>query len=77
MENKLKIFRAKHNFSQHKLAQLAGVSRQAINAIETGKYNPSLEIAFKLSEIFNEKIENLFIRFEPSVIHEHHLRSYR
>ncbi len=77
MKNKLKILRAKHNFTQQKLAEALGVTRQNIHMIEQGKYNPSLELAFKISELFNERIENLFIRPVPTAFHPHHLRSYR
>ena len=77
MENKLKILRAKHNFTQQKLAEALGVSRQNIHMIEQGKYNPSLDLALKISDLFNERIENIFIRPVPTVFHLHHLRSYR
>jgi len=77
MKNKLKILRAKHNFTQQKLAEALGVSRQNIHMIEQGKYNPSLDLAFKVSELFNESIENIFKRSVPIVFHEHHKRSYR
>jgi len=61
MQNKLKVFRAKHNFTQEGLAQKVATTRQTIIAIEKGKYNPSLELAFKLSKLFKVKIEDLFI----------------
>lgn len=60
MKNKLRVLRAEHNWSQAKLAEEAGVSRQTINAIETGKYDPSLPLAFKLAELFNSSIEEIF-----------------
>ena len=60
MKNKLRVLRAEHNWSQAILAEKAGVSRQTINAIETGKYDPSLPLAFKLAEIFNSSIEDMF-----------------
>ena len=60
MRNKLRVLRAEHNLSQAQLAQQAGVSRQTINAIETGKYDPSLPLAFKLSAIFELAIEDIF-----------------
>lgn len=60
MKNKLRVLRAEHNLSQAQLAQQAGVSRQTINAIETGKYDPSLPLAFKLSAIFDLAIEDIF-----------------
>jgi putative transcriptional regulator len=60
MKNKLRVLRAEQNWSQAKLAEEAGVSRQTINAIEKGKYDPSLPLAFKLAEIFNSSIEEIF-----------------
>ncbi len=60
MKNRLKVLRAERDWSQEDLAQKAGVSRQTINAIETGKYNPSLELAFTLAAIYELKIEDIF-----------------
>ena len=60
MKNTLRVLRAEWNWSQAVLAQKAGVSRQTINAIETGKYDPSLPLAFKLAKIFNRSIEEIF-----------------
>ena len=60
MKNRLREYRARLNFTQDDLAKKAGVTRQTIIAIENLKYNPSLELAFKLSKIFNSKIEELF-----------------
>jgi len=60
MKNKLRELRAERGWSQADLASEAGVSRQTINAIETGKYYPSLPLAFTLSEIFRRRIEDLF-----------------
>jgi putative transcriptional regulator len=60
MNNKLKVLRAEQNLSQAELANLVGVSRQTINAIETGKYDPSLPLAFKLARLFNLSIEDVF-----------------
>ena len=60
MKNRLKVLRAEHNWSQAELAQRAGVSRQTIHAIETGKYDPSLPLAFKLAQIFEMPIEAIF-----------------
>lgn len=60
MKNRLRVLRAEHNWSQEQLAKKAGVSRQTINAIETGKYDPSLPLAFKLAKIFNYSIEAVF-----------------
>ncbi|MDD3532360.1 MAG: helix-turn-helix transcriptional regulator [Candidatus Shapirobacteria bacterium] len=61
MENKLKVFRAKHNLTQEQLAEKIGVSRQTVNAIEANKYLPSLGLAFKTAKLFKTKIEELFI----------------
>jgi|ETN01SMinimDraft_4_1059930.scaffolds.fasta_scaffold12929_4 putative transcriptional regulator len=77
MKNHIKSLRAKNDLSQQKLAELLGVSRQTIHMIELGKYNASLDLAFKLANLFNEKIENIFIREEPTVFYSHHTRSYR
>ncbi len=60
MKNRLKVLRAERDWSQADLAQRANVSRQTINAIETGKYNPSLELAFALAAIFESTIEDIF-----------------
>ena len=60
MENRLKVLRAMRNWSQAELADRLDVSRQAGNAIETGKYDPSLPLAFKLARLFDMKIEEIF-----------------
>ncbi|GGH07298.1 MAG TPA: transcriptional regulator [Oceanicaulis sp.] len=60
MKNRLKVLRAERNWSQADLADRAGVSRQAINAVETGKFDPSLPLAFTLAEVFGLKIEDIF-----------------
>jgi putative transcriptional regulator len=60
MNNRLRILRAERNWSQADLAQKLEVSRQSVNAIETGKYDPSLPLAFKLARIFNTTIEQIF-----------------
>jgi putative transcriptional regulator len=60
MKNKLKVLRAENDWSQAILADKVGVSRQTINAIETGKYDPSLPLAFKLAKLFNLQIEEVF-----------------
>ena len=61
MKNKLKVFRAIHDLTQEDLAEKVGVTRQTINAIEKSKYNPSLELAFKLARLFDVKIEDIFV----------------
>ena len=58
--NKIKVFRAMHNMTQEELADKVGVARQTIIAIEKNKYVPSLELAFKITNVFNEKVENIF-----------------
>jgi len=60
VENQLKVYRAKHDLTQEELAIEVGVSRQTINAIETGKYNPSLELALELTAYFGVRVEDLF-----------------
>ena len=60
MKNKLKELRAERQWSQGELAEKLGVSRQTINAIETGKYDPSLPLAFKISSLFKQQIERIF-----------------
>ncbi len=64
MKNKLKVFRAMHDLTQEDLAEKLGVTRQTINAIEKQRYNPSLELAFKLADFFGVTIEELFIHSE-------------
>ena len=61
MKNKIKVFRAMHDLTQEDLAREVGVTRQTILAIEKGKYDPSLELAFKLSQLFKVPIEELFV----------------
>jgi putative transcriptional regulator len=60
VKNRLRELRSEQNWSQAELASRLGVSRQTINAIETGKYDPSLPLAFALARIFNLKIEDVF-----------------
>ncbi len=62
MKNRLKVLRAEYGWSQEELGRRAGVSRQAINAVERGKFDPSLPLAFKLADLFNLPIEEIFIR---------------
>ena len=61
MKNKLEEIRKKFNYTQEELADKLGVSRQTINSLENGKYNPSIQLAFKLAKFFNLSIEALFI----------------
>ena len=60
MKNRLRVLRAERNWSQADLAQRLEVSRQSVNAIETGKYDPSLPLAFKLARLFETAIEQIF-----------------
>ncbi len=60
MKNRLRVLRAERNWSQAQVAALLGVSRQTINAIETGKYDPSLPLAFGLARLFEQPIEKIF-----------------
>jgi putative transcriptional regulator len=60
VENRLKVLRAERDWSQAELGGRLGVSRQAVNAIETGKYDPSLPLAFKLARLFGMRIEEIF-----------------
>ncbi|HEX8387638.1 MAG TPA: helix-turn-helix transcriptional regulator [Sphingomonas sp.] len=60
MRNRLKVLRAERDWSQAELGGRLGVSRQAVNAIETGKYDPSLPLAFKIARLFEMRIEEVF-----------------
>jgi len=60
MNNRLRVLRAELGWSQADLAQKLEVSRQSVNAIETGKYDPSLPLAFKIAKLFGKKIEEIF-----------------
>ena len=60
MRNRLKVLRAERNWSQADLAERLDVSRQSVNAIETGKYDPSLPLAFKIAAVFGLLIEQIF-----------------
>lgn len=60
MKNRLKVLRAERNWSQADLAERLDVSRQAVNAIETGKYDPSLPLAFRVGRLFGLRIEEIF-----------------
>jgi putative transcriptional regulator len=60
MNNRLKVLRAERNWSQAELALRLGVSRQAVNAIETGKHDPSLSLAFRIARLFQLPIEEIF-----------------
>jgi len=60
MKNRLKVLRAERDWSQADLAQRLEVSRQSVNAIETGKFDPSLPLAFRLARLFGQRIEEIF-----------------
>lgn len=61
MKNRLKVLRAERDWSQAELAKRLEVSRQAVNAIETGKHDPSLTLAFKIAAVFESSIEEIFV----------------
>jgi putative transcriptional regulator len=61
MKNRLRVLRAEREWSQADLAERLEVSRQSVNAIETGKFDPSLPLAFKLARLFQTTIESIFI----------------
>ena len=60
MTNRLRVLRAERRWSQADLAERLGVSRQTVNAIETGKYDPSLPLAFRIGRLFVLRIEDIF-----------------
>lgn len=64
MNNRLRVLRAERQWSQQDLADQLGVSRQSVNAIETGKYDPSLPLAFRIADLFGLTIEAIFLRDE-------------
>ena len=62
MKNRLKVLRAERDWNQQDLADALGVSRQSVNAIETGKYDPSLPLASRIADLFSLQIEEIFLR---------------
>jgi putative transcriptional regulator len=60
MNNRLRVLRAEKGWSQADLADRLEVSRQSVNAIETGKYDPSLPLAFRIARLFSQRIEEIF-----------------
>jgi putative transcriptional regulator len=60
VKNTLKVLRAERDWSQAELAERLAVSRQTVNALETGKYDPSLPLAFKIAQLFGRRIEDVF-----------------
>lgn len=66
MKNRLRVLRAERNWSQADLAERLGVSRQSVNAIETGKFDPSLPLAFRIAHLFGGTIESIFVEVDAS-----------
>ena len=62
VKNRLRVLRAEREWSQQDLAERLEVSRQSVNAIETGKYDPSLPLAFRIADLFGLTIEEIFVR---------------
>lgn len=60
MKNKLKLLRAERNWTQEQLGQALGVSRQAVNALETEKHDPSLDLAYRIAALFEQPVEAIF-----------------
>jgi putative transcriptional regulator len=69
VKNTLRVLRAERDWSQAELADHLGVSRQTVNALETGKYDPSLPLAFKIARLFDRMIEEIFDPEEPEIAH--------
>ena len=67
MKNLLRVLRAEREWSQAALAERLGVSRQTVNAIETGKYDPSLPLAFNIARLFERRIEDVFLPEETAL----------
>lgn len=61
IKNQVRVLRKEHNYSQQQLASLVNVSRQTIISIESGRYQPTLELSFKLARVFDKTIEEIFI----------------
>ena len=68
MKNRLRVLRAEREWSQAELAARLKVSRQTVNAIETGRYDPSLPLAFAIAQVFNKPIDAIF---EPAGVERH------
>lgn len=60
MRNRIRVLRAEHEWSQAEVADRLGIARQTVNALETGKYAPSLPLAFKISKLFQLPVERIF-----------------
>jgi putative transcriptional regulator len=64
MKNRIRVLRAEKGWSQAELAEKVGISRNSINAVENDKFDPSLPLAFRIAELFELKIEDVFLRTE-------------
>lgn len=62
MKNRIRVLRAEKNWTQEKLADVVGVSRNSINAIENGRFDPSLPLAFRIADAFALKVEEVFLK---------------
>jgi putative transcriptional regulator len=72
MKNRLKVFRAMHDLTQEEMAEQLRVTRQTVISIENGKYDPSLPLAFRIANLFNVRIEEVFsYEGEPGEFHGH------
>lgn len=60
MKNRIRVLRAERDWSQAEVADRLGIARQTVNALETGKYAPSLPLAFKISKLFSKPVEDIF-----------------
>lgn len=67
MKNRLKVLRAERDWTQARLAEVLEVSRQTVNAIETGKYDPGLPLAFRIARVFALPIEQIFVPGEDEL----------
>jgi putative transcriptional regulator len=67
VKNRLRVLRAERGWSQADLAERLEVSRQSVNAIETGKFDPSLPLAFRIARLFNSTIESIFLDSEAEL----------
>jgi putative transcriptional regulator len=71
MKTRLRVLRAEKEWSQADLAEAVGVTRQCINAVETGKYEPGLDLAFKIARIFGKNVEEVFLYEESETSSGH------
>ncbi len=70
LNNRLRVLRAEQGWSQADLAKRLDISRQSVNAIETGKFDPSLPLAFKLARLFDSSIEAIFLEETPQTLEQ-------